>query len=74
MPGEPLLTGELTVGRARFRPKVKLATAQGSIDRLYERYCTMESVLREVKALEARLPDELRHQINDALGLRDALQ
>lgn len=74
MAGEPLLTGELVVGHARFRPKVKLATAQGSIDRLYERYSKMESVLRDVKALEARLPDDLRHRINDALGLRGAPQ
>jgi hypothetical protein len=66
---EPLLTGEFIVGRTRFRPKVKLSTAQGSVDRLFTRYEQMEAVLYQVKEFEARLPESLRTKVNRALGL-----
>lgn len=68
MSTEPLLTGEFIVGVARFRPKVKLSTVQGSVDRLHDRYRKMEAVLYQVKEFEARLPESLRKKIDAALG------
>jgi hypothetical protein len=53
----------LVVGAVRFHAGVKVATAQGAIDRLAERHRKLDDLMRQVQEFEHRLPPTLSAKI-----------
>jgi hypothetical protein len=62
---EPRLPTMLAVGGVRLRAGVKMSLAQSTVDRLYDRYRKLESIVADVAAFRARLPEDLCRQIDE---------
>lgn len=55
----------IVVGRTRFNAGVKVSTAQGAIDRLWERHQKLAGLMDQVREFSHRLPPSLAKKLGD---------